>query len=73
MRMLDFIFMILMIYIFGKLFFFGIKMAWSLSKFVLTVILFPIILIVMALSGLFYLAFILLVVLGLISLFKGEF
>lgn len=73
MRMLDFIFMILMIYIFGKLFFFGIKRAWGLSKFVLTVILFPIILIIMALSGLFYLAFILLIVLGIVSIFKGEF
>ena len=71
--MLDFIFMILMIYIFGKLFFFGIKMAWSLSKFVLNIILFPVILIIMALSGLFYLAFILLIILGVISFFRGEF
>ena len=73
MRMLDFIFMILMLYVFGKLFFLGIKMAWGISKFVLTVILFPVILIIMALSGLFYLAFILLIVLGIVSIFKGEF
>ena len=45
--MFYFLFMILMFYIFGKLFFFGLKAAWGLSKFVLTIILLPITLMVM--------------------------
>ena len=62
--------MILMFYIFGKLFFFGLKAAWGLSKFVLTIILLPITLMVMVSCGLLYFAFVLLIVVGIISFFK---
>ena len=58
--MFYFLFMILMFYIFGKLFFFGLKAAWGLSKFVLTIILLPITLMVMVSCGLLYFAFVLL-------------
>ena len=58
--MFYFLFMILMIFVFGKLFFFGLKAAWGLSKFVLTIILLPITLIMMVSAGLIYFAFILL-------------
>ena len=68
--MLYFLFMILMFYIFGKLFFFGLKAAWGLSKFVLTIILLPITLMVMVSCGLLYFAFVLLIVVGIISFFK---
>lgn len=68
--MFYFLFMILMFYIFGKLFFFGIKAAWGLSKFVLTIILLPITLMVMVSCGLLYFAFVLLIVVGIISFFK---
>ena len=68
--MFYFLFMILMFYIFGKLFFFGLKAAWGLSKFVLTIILLPITLMVMVSCGLLYFAFVLLIVVGLISFFK---
>lgn len=68
--MFYFLFMILMFYIFGKLFFFGLKAAWGLSKFVLTIILLPITLMVMVSCGLLYLAFVLLIVVGIISFFK---
>ncbi len=68
--MFYFLFMILMFYIFGKLFFFGLKAAWGLSKFVLTIILLPITLMVMVSCGLFYFAFVLLIVVGIISFFK---
>ncbi|WP_418488665.1 hypothetical protein [Faecalibacillus intestinalis] len=68
--MFYFLFMILMFYIFGKLFFFGLKAAWGLSKFVLTIILLPITLIVMVSCGLLYFAFVLLIVVGIISFFK---
>ena len=63
--MFYFLFMILMFYIFGKLFFFGLKAAWGLSKFVLTIILLPITLMVMVSCGLLYFAFV-----GIISFFK---
>lgn len=68
--MFYFLFMILMFYVFGKLFFFGLKAAWGLSKFVLTIILLPITLMVMVSCGLLYLAFILLIVVGIMSFFK---
>ncbi len=68
--MFYFLFMILMFYIFGKLFFFGLKAAWGLSKFVLAIILLPITLMVMVSCGLLYFAFVLLIVVGIISFFK---
>ena len=68
--MFYFLFMILMFYIFGKLFFFGLKAAWGLSKFVLTIILLPITLMMMVSTGLLYFAFVLLIVVGIISFFK---
>lgn len=67
--MFYFLFMILMFYIFGKLFFFGLKAAWGLSKFILTIILLPITLMVMVSCGLLYFAFVLLIVVGIISFF----
>ena len=63
--MFYFLFMILMFYIFGKLFFFGLKAAWGLSKFILTIIL-----LLIVSCGLFYFAFVLLIVVGIISFFK---
>ena len=70
MKMFYFLFMILMIFVFGKLFFFGLKAAWGLSKFVLTIILFPITLMMMVSAGLIYFAFIILIIIGIISFFK---
>ena len=63
--MFYFLFMILMFFVFGKLFFFGLKAAWGLSKFVLTITL-----VMMVSAGLIYFAFILLIVIGIISFFK---
>ena len=68
--MFYFLFMILFFYFFGILFFFGLKAAWGLSKFVLTIILLPITLMVMVSCGLLYFAFVLLIVVGIISFFK---
>ncbi len=68
--MFYFLLMILMIFVFGKLFFFGLKAAWGLSKFVLTIILLPITLLMMVSAGLIYFAFIILIIIGIISFFK---
>ena len=68
--MLELLFFIFLFGIFGKLFFFGLKAAWGLSKFILTIILLPITLMVMVSCGLLYFAFVLLIAVGIISFFK---
>ena len=55
--MLTLLFSIFMLLVFGKLLFFGIKAAWGISKFILTIVLLPISLILMVVGGLMSLAF----------------
>ena len=66
--MLTILFLIFLFGIFGKLFFFGIRAAWGISKFVLMVVFFPVILIV----GLVKLAFPLLLIFGVIAMFGAD-
>lgn len=66
--MLSLLFAICMLCVFGKLLFFGIKAAWGISKFLLTVVLLPIILIALVVGGLIYLAFPILIVIGIVAL-----
>ena len=49
------------------MFFFGIKATWGIAKILLTVVLIPIVLIGMVLFGLIYIAFPILIVIGIIS------
>ena len=49
--MLTLLFIICMFGVFGKLFFFGLKAAWGISKFILTLVFLPLILIVMVAGG----------------------
>lgn len=67
--MLPVIFTILMIVVFGKLLWTAIKMAWSITKIVLRIVFLPLTLIFMFLSGLVKLSLIILVVIGVLSLF----
>ena len=67
--MLNFIFFILMIIVFGKLAVFALRAAWSISKIVCSIILFPLFLIGLVVGGLIELAFPILLVVGVISLF----
>lgn len=67
--MLTILFLIFLFGIFGKLFFFGIRAAWGISKFVLMVVFFPVILIGMLIVGLVKLAFPLLIIFGVIAMF----
>lgn len=53
---------------FGKLLMFGIKAAWGISKFLLTIVLLPVILIGLVVGGLIYLAFPILIVVGIVGL-----
>ena len=70
--MLTILFLIFLFGIFGKLFFFGIRAAWGISKFVLMVVFFPVILIGMLIVGLVKLAFPLLLVFGVIAMFGAD-
>ena len=67
-KMLTLLFAICMIWVFGKLFVFGVKAAWGISKFLVTVVLLPVILIVMVVGGMFYIAFPILIVVGIVAL-----
>ena len=68
--MLNLLFTILMIMVFGKLIGLAIRAAWGISKVVVTLIILPILLIGLVLGGLIYLAFPILLIVGLVSLFK---
>ena len=70
--MLELLFGICMLWVFGKLFIFGIRASWGIFKILFTVVFFPLVLIVMVLGGLISLAFPILIVVGLISLFTTK-
>ena len=70
--MLTLLFIVCMFGVYGKLFCFGIKAAWVISKFVLTIVFFPLLLIGMLAGGLLYLALPILLVVGIISLFSSR-
>lgn len=66
--MLTLLFMICMLGVFGKLLVFGLRAAWGVSKLLLTVVFFPVILIGMVFVGLIHLAFPILLIVGIIAL-----
>ena len=66
--MLTVLFILLMIVVFGKLIALAIKATWGITKIVLGIILLPIVLIVLALSGLIVVALPILLIVGLITL-----
>lgn len=66
--MLSLLFMICMIWVFGKLFFFGIRAAWGISKFILTIVLLPVFLVGLVIGGLIYIAFPILIVVGIVAM-----
>lgn len=72
MDMLTLLFIIGLFYVFGNIFVIGVKMAWGLTKLLFTVLFFPIILIIMAVSGLMYIAMPILAIIGLVSLFSKK-
>ena len=70
--MLELLFVVCMIWVFGKLFLIGMKAAWGISKILLTIVFLPVILIGMVIGGLIYLAFPILIIIGVISLLTGR-
>ncbi len=67
--MLSFIFVVLMLLVFGKLISFAFRAAWGLTKIVLFLILLPVILVLMFFGGLVFLALPILIIVGIISMF----
>ena len=66
--MFTLLFVFCMFGVFGKLFCFGLKAAWGISKFVLNIVFLPLILIVMVAGGMLSVAFPLLLIIGVIGL-----
>lgn len=61
----------LMFAVFGKLILFAFKASWGILKVLLTIIIFPLFLIGLFVSGLVYIALILLVIAGIVSVVKS--
>ena len=56
--------------IFGKLLIFAVKASWGLARILVTVVFFPLVLIVLVVAGVIYLAVPLLLIAGVVSLVK---
>lgn len=67
--MLTVLFMILMLVVFGKIFGFALKATWGITKIIFSIVLLPVFLIALVFMGLIWIAFPVLIVIGLISLF----
>ena len=67
--MLNFVFIILLIAIFGKILGFALKAAWGLSKIVCSVVLLPLLLVGLVIWGLVEIALPILLIVGVISIF----
>ncbi len=64
------LFVILMFMFFGKMIIFGIKAAWGLGKFVIGLILLPVLIIGVIAAGLVYLALPLLAIIGVVLMVR---
>ncbi len=69
--MMTVIFFVLFFMIFGKLVGFAFRATWSIVKVMLYIVFLPLILVGMVMGGLIYIAFPILLVVGLLSLFKA--
>lgn len=65
--MLAIIFGLALLFVFGKLFFIGLKLTWGIFKIIGIVFFWPIILIALFAGGLGFLAFIGLIIAGIVS------
>ncbi len=68
--MLEMIFAVMMISVFGRLFAFGLRATWGFARLAATIVFLPIILAVVLLGGLLQIAFPVLAVIGLVSLIR---
>ena len=71
--MITLIFGILLVGFLGKMIAWAFNATWSIVKVLLVIVFFPLILIVMACTGLIYIALIFLIIVGIISLIARAF
>ncbi len=69
--MLEFLFLVCMVWVFGKMLIVGVKATWGISKILFTAVLLPLILLAMLLGGLIYIAFPIVLVIGIVELVTG--
>ena len=65
--MVSILFTLLMIMVFGKIFFFALKTTWGITKIILTIVVLPIVLIAFVFAGLMSIALPLLLIIGVLS------
>ena len=63
---------ILLLVIFGKLLSFALKAAWSITKILFSVVIFPLVLIMLVVAGLMYVALPVLVIAGIVVFLLGR-
>ena len=68
--MLTLIFLILMFSVVGSLIHMAFRLAWGVTKVIFAIVFFPIILIGLALAGFVYVSIFMLIIAGIISLFR---
>ena len=66
------LFVILLLVIFGKLLSFALKAAWSITKILFSVVIFPLVLIMLVVSGLMFVALPVLVIAGMVVFLLGR-
>ena len=66
--MLNLLFTILMIIVFGKILVFALRATWGITKILFSVVFLPFVLVFLVLQGLIFIALPVLVIIGLISL-----
>lgn len=66
------LFVILLLVIFGKLLSFALKAAWSITKILFSVVIFPLVLIMLVAAGLMYVALPVLVIAGIVVFLLGR-
>lgn len=70
--MISLLFCILMLAVFGKLAVFAFRAAWGVTKILFCLVLAPLFLIVLLVSGLVYIAFPILIIVGVIGLVSSK-
>lgn len=70
--MLTFLFIVLMLFIFGKVFIFALKASWGIVKILFTVVLFPLVLVGLVIAGLVTLALPILIVAGIVFMIAAR-
>ena len=67
--MLTVLFMIMMLVVFGKIFGFALRATWGITKIIFSIVLLPLFLVALVFMGLIWIAFPVLLIIGIVSLF----